>query len=101
MFIQHGGWLRKHAKWVFGVILLLLIPGFIALFTTTSGTSQRGGELPTIHGKPVNAAEFQKARRAVLAQIYMSRGAFPKTVAEEDMVDQQAVVRMILLRKIK
>jgi peptidyl-prolyl cis-trans isomerase D len=101
MFIAHGEKVRKNARWIMAGILILLIPGFIALFTTTSGTSsRRGTDLPTVGGKPVNAAEYEQARNAFMAQYIINTGSeLPRTAEFEDATKQQAVVRMLELRK--
>ena len=103
MFIAHGEWIRKHSRWILGGILLLLIPGFVALFTTTGGSTRaQAADLPTVRGKPVNKAEFDKARNAVVAQYIMRTGQLPQRTAQfEDAVKQQAVVRMLMLQKAK
>ncbi len=102
MFIAHGEWVRKHSRWILGGILLLLIPGFVALFTTTGGSARMQADLPTMHGKPVAAAQYEKARSAVVAQYIIRTGQTPQRTAEfEDAVKQQAVVRMIMLQKAK
>jgi len=101
MFIAHGEKVRKNARWIMAGILLLLIPGFIALFTTTgSSSARRETNLPTVHGKPVNAAEYQQARNAFVAQYIINTGnELPHTQEFQDRVTQEAVMRMLLLRK--
>ena len=73
MFIAHGEKLRKHARWIMAGVLLLLIPGFIALFTTTGRTDRQGGDLPTIHGKPINATEMERMMGLVQARLQYRR----------------------------
>jgi peptidyl-prolyl cis-trans isomerase D len=102
MFIAHGEWVRKHSRWILGGILVLLIPGFIALFTTTGSSSRQVTDLPTMHGKPVDVAQYEKARSAVVAQYIIRTGQTPQRTPEfEDALKQQAVVRMIMLQKAK
>ena len=59
MFIAHGEKVRKHARWILAGVLVILVPGFVALFTTTGGRERREEDLPTLRGKPVNPAEFE------------------------------------------
>jgi peptidyl-prolyl cis-trans isomerase D len=100
MFIAHGGWVRKHARWILVVVLVILIPGFIALFTRTGGVERRGAELPKVKGKPVNHTEFEKARTAVVAQFAINTGqALSRSQEFEDQLARQAVVRLLLLHK--
>src|ERR1041384_2870833 len=102
MFIAHGEWVRKHARWILGGILLLLIPGFVALFTTTGGSARRESDLPTVQGKPVNVPQYEKARNAILAQYIMNAGRQPlRTPDFEDQLKQQAVLRIVMLQKAK
>jgi peptidyl-prolyl cis-trans isomerase D len=100
MFIAHGAWLRKYARWILAGVLILLIPGFVALFTTTGGSRRRESDLPTLRGKPINVAEFQKARNSLMALHLMSAGKTPTRTAQfEDELTQEAVVRVVLLKK--
>ena len=102
MFISHGEKLRKNARWLMAGVLLLLIPGFVAMFTTTGNTDRRGGDLPTIHGKPIAAAEFEQQQNLVQAQYMISQGReLRKTADTLDQLKQQAVVQLLLNRKAK
>ena len=100
MFIAHGEKLRKNARWIMAGVLLLLIPGFVALFTTTGRTDRQGGDLPTIHGKPVNAAEFERMLGLVQAQYVVLQGReLRKTAAALDQLKQEAVIQLLMDRK--
>jgi peptidyl-prolyl cis-trans isomerase D len=102
MFIAHGEWLRKYAPWILAGVLLLLLPGFVLLFSPTGSVKDAHAELPTIAGKPVNQAEFQRAKNIVLAQVVMSAGHQPSRTTEfEDELNIEAVQHLILLRKAK
>jgi peptidyl-prolyl cis-trans isomerase D len=101
MFITHGERLRKHAKWIMAGILVVLVPSFIAMFTMT-GNSTRETDLPKINGKPVNATEYNTAYNSVLAQYVVSAGKEPPRTQEfRDNSKQEAVIRLVLLRKAK
>ena len=100
MFIAHGEKLRKHARWIMAGVLLLLIPGFIALFTTTGRTDRQMGGIPTIHGKPINAAELERMMGLVQAQYVVLQGReLRKTAAAMDQIKQEAVVQLLMNRK--
>ena len=100
MFIAHGEWLRKYAPWILAGVLLLLLPGFVLLFSPTASVKQQRSQLPTIGGKPVNLAEFQSVRNDVLTGIILNRGRQPsRTAAFDDQLNIQAVQHLILLRK--
>jgi len=100
MFIAHGEKFRKHARWIMAGVLVMLIPGFIALFTTTGRSDRRGSDLPTIRGKPVDAAVFEQAENLVQAQFAMEQGhEVRKTSDNMDRVKQEAVLQMLLDRK--
>jgi peptidyl-prolyl cis-trans isomerase D len=104
MFIAHGEWFRRNTRWILAILMLILIPSFIALFTTTSGTSARQeADLPTVQGKPVNTAEYDQAHNAVVAWYVVNTintgRELPHTAEFEDAVKQQAVVRMLEFRK--
>src|ERR1043166_924227 len=102
MFIAHGEWLRKYAPWILAGVLLLLLPGFVLLFSPTASVKQQRSQLPTIGGKPVNLTEFQTARNTVLATMIMSRGRQPaRTAAFEDEINIRAVQSLVMLRKAK
>lgn len=100
MFIAHGEWLRKYAPWILAGVLLLLLPGFILLFSPTGSVKDARAELPTIAGKPANAAEFQRAKNIVLAQVLMNAGRQPtRTLEFEDELNIETIQHVILLRK--
>ena len=100
MFIAHGEKLRKNARWIMAGVLLLLIPGFIALFTTTGRTDREGGELPTIHGKPINAAELERMINLVQAQYVILQGhELRKTGDTLNQLKQEAVIQLLMDRK--
>jgi peptidyl-prolyl cis-trans isomerase D len=103
MFIAHGEKFRKNARWIMAGVLLLLIPGFVALFTTTGGAGKGGaGDLPSIGGKPVNAAEFQNALTTATQLYIINTGHAPTRSPEvEDRLRQEAVIRILMLNKAK
>ena len=84
-------------------VLILLIPGFIMMFTTSSGKGDsRNRDLPSINGKAINANEYQQALDDAQAEAIISTGRAPaRTAAVEDQLKQQAVLRIVLLRKAK
>jgi hypothetical protein len=102
MFISHGERLRKYAPWILAGVLLILLPGFVLLFSPAGSVKQERLELPTIAGKPANPAEFQRAKNIVLAQVLMNAGRQPPRTAEfEDELNIEAVQHLVLLRKAK
>ena len=102
MFIVHGGWFRRHMRWILAALLVVLIPGFVMLFShTDSGDLGRRGA-PKLRGKPVNPAEFEQVRATLLAQYLInSGGSLPKSGQFEENLLQDAMLRMICLRKAK
>lgn len=103
MFIAHGEKLRKHARWIMAGVLLLLIPGFVALFTTTGAAGRRAAAgLPTIGGKPVDAAEYQHALDTATALYIINTGREARRTPEvQDRLAQEAIVRILMLHKAK
>jgi parvulin-like peptidyl-prolyl isomerase len=104
MFIAHGEKVRKHARWIMAGILILLIPGFIMLFTTTGDRGGRGrnSDMPSINGKAIDPNVYQQAYDDLQAEAIISTGRTPgRTAAEEDQLKQQTVLRILLLRKAK
>jgi peptidyl-prolyl cis-trans isomerase D len=100
MFIAHGEWLRKYAPWILAGVLALLLPSFVVLFSPTGSVKQERAELPTIAGKPVNPAEFQRAKNLVLAQVLMNAGRQPTRSLEfEDELNIETVQHIVLLKK--
>lgn len=100
MFIAHGEWLRKYAPWILAGVLLLLLPGFVLLFSPTASVKAQRSQLPTIGGKPVNFAEFQNARNAVMTDIILSKGRQPPHTAQlDDDLNMAATQRLVLMRK--
>ncbi len=88
-------------RWILAGLMLILIPSFVALYTQTGDSAKKQtGDLPTIQGKPVNSAEFQQAREAVRAQYLLRTGReIQRSASVEDEITQQAVLRILLLRK--
>ena len=100
MFIAHGEWLRKYAPWILAGVLLLLLPGFVLLFSPTASVKAQRSQLPTIGGKPVNFAEFQNARNAVMTDIILCKGRQPPHTAQlDDDLNMAATQRLVLMRK--
>lgn len=102
MFIAHGDKVRKHARWIMLGVLVLLIPGFVALFTTTGKSDRQATNLPTVHGKPVNAADYEQMKDLVRAQFVVMRGRDgSRTTQMQDQIKQEAVIQMLLMGKAK
>jgi peptidyl-prolyl cis-trans isomerase D len=100
MFIAHGEWLRKYAPWILAGVLLLLLPGFVLLFSPTAAVKQQRSQLPTINGKPVNLAEFQTERASVMTGLVLNKGRQPaRTPQVDDEITMRTVQRMMLLQK--
>ncbi len=100
MFIVHGAWLRRHMRWILAGLLIVLIPGFIALFTTTGGGGNAGQKVPTVRGKPVSPAEFQATRNSVLVQYLLSTGRqVPRDRQFEQALTRDAMVQLLALRQ--
>jgi peptidyl-prolyl cis-trans isomerase D len=100
MFIAHGEWLRKYAPWILAGVLLLLLPGFILLFSPTAAVKQQRSQLPSINGKPVNLAEYQAERASVMTGFILNKGRQPaRTPQLDDEITMRTVQRMLLLQK--
>ncbi|MBM3859706.1 MAG: hypothetical protein FJ395_08670 [Verrucomicrobia bacterium] len=100
MFISHGEKVRKHIRWLLGGILVLLIPGFVMLFTQTSSSDRREEDLPTVRGKPIPAAEYEQARLDVRDLYFISSGRdLPSSPEMQDELKREAVRRLLQLRK--
>jgi len=80
--------------------LVLLIPGFIMLFTQTSSRERREEDMPTLRGKPIPAAEYENVRQDLRDQYYISTGRdLPQTSQLQDELKRQVVIRLLQLRK--
>ena len=100
MFIAHGERFRKYAPWILAGVLVLLLPGFVLLFSPSGSVKRQRSELPTIGGKPVDFAEFQIVRNTVIDGIILSSGRRPSITARvEDELNIQTIQRLVLLRK--
>src|SRR5579859_1259518 len=100
MFIAPGAWLRKYAHWILAGVLLLLLPGFVLLFSPTASMKQQRASLPTINGKPVDVTEFQNARNTALADMVLSKGRQPTHTSQlDDQLNMAAIQRIVLLKK--
>ena len=74
MFIAHGERLQKYGPWILGGVMLLLLPSFVVMFSPSAAIKQQRADLPTIGGKPVNFADFQNAKSAVMTEVVFSIG---------------------------
>jgi len=102
MFIAHGDKVRKNARWIMAGIILLLIPSFVLLFTQSSESDRRAGDVPTVRGKPINAAEFEQMKDLVRAQYVVMRGRDQsRTVQMQDQIKQETVVQILMMQKAK
>jgi parvulin-like peptidyl-prolyl isomerase len=100
MFIAHGERVRKYMPWVLAGVLVVMLPGFVLMFSPSASVKQQRSQLPTLGGKPVNLAEFQTARTMVVAGIILSSGRRPTVTPQaEDEINVRAIQRLILLRK--
>jgi peptidyl-prolyl cis-trans isomerase D len=84
-------------------VLLLLIPGFVALFTTTgSGGKGAAANLPTIGGKPVDTTQYQNALVTATQLYVINSGREARRTPEvQDQLAQEAVIRILMLEKAK
>ena len=100
MFIAHGERVRKYMPWILAGVLLLMLPGFLVMFGPSGSVKQQRSQLPMLGGKPVDFAEFQAARDAVMTDIVLGSGHRPPgTLQVEDEINIRAIQRLILLRK--
>jgi peptidyl-prolyl cis-trans isomerase D len=104
MFISMQSLVHKHGPLILGVILAISV-GMGLLFTPSGslmGGKEKNQDLPTIAGKPVNAADFQTVKNAVMTQVVFNSGRLPSRSLEfEDQLNIDAVERLILMRKAK
>lgn len=103
MFIAHGEKFRKNIKWIMGLFAVAVSLSLVTFFTQTGGASRAANAgLPTIGGKPVDANVYQAARAALMAESIIDSGRELRRSPEvEDYLTQQAVVRLLMLRKAK
>jgi peptidyl-prolyl cis-trans isomerase D len=102
MFITHGEWLRKYAPWILAGVLLLLLPGFILLFSPTAAVKEQRSQLPTINGKAIDLATYQTERASVMTGLILTKGRQPThTTQVDDEINMRTVQRIILLQKAK
>ena len=101
MFIAHHAWVHKYKAWIFGGILALLVPSFVLMFTQMPGCDRSGADsnLPTIRGKPVDLFDWTAARKAIIMEFYLTRGDIPRSKSFDDLVNQQAISHLVMLRK--
>ena len=102
MFIAHGERLRKYAPWILAGVLAVLLPSFVVLFSPSGSVKRERSELPTVGGKPVNPADFQREKTIGFAEVIMNTGRRPRQSAElEDQLNIDAVHRLLLMSKAK
>jgi hypothetical protein len=102
------GTIRKHSKWLWGVIITFTILSFVYFFTPQSGNSRYSGggkvDYGSISGVPISQDDFQKAyRETMLVYFVASNGQWPDRDAERSGFDvnRQTYERLFLLSQLK
>src|SRR5436190_944181 len=100
MFIVHGAWFRRNSRWLLALVLLLLIPSFIFLYTQKGNRPDSHLDLPKIGGKTVNPAEYENIRAVVMGQMVLSSGGkLPNVENLPKLIQQQTTIRLVMLKK--
>jgi len=98
------GTIRKHSKWLWVVIIILMA---ISLIWWGTSPGQRGGggrtsgDFGSINGKKISQQEFQQAFNEFKLSYLFQRGSWPDknaNMSQKD-IDQETYIRLFLLQK--
>jgi len=95
------GTIRKHQKWLWGVIITLTIISFVIFFSPYSkmnDTRRVKVDLGSIYGHRVSEEAFVNARREVYVRYLVTSGHWPDEQAQQN-VDRETYEWMFLGRK--
>lgn len=99
------GSIRKHSKWLWGIIITVVIISFVFWTGQPGGNSGGQGEVNfgSIAGKPIKREAFANAYREVSLLYFFSAGDWPKESAKQMGfdVDREAYYRLLMLQKVE
>ncbi len=97
------GTIRRHQKWLWGVIIAATISTFVVYLnpTTKYGGGGGGGSAPevdlgSINGEPVTAEQFMAATREAELFYYIRSGNWPNSEEQKKQLSQLAQQIMVL-----
>src|SRR5258706_15920282 len=101
------GTIRKHSKWMWMIIITVIVISFVFWGSQTGRNSGGGGSRPvsfgSINGKSITDEEFYNARREIfLHYFWISGGNWPDADARRSGfdVERETYYRLLLIRKI-
>jgi len=101
------GTIRKHQKWLWAVLVVLMSVSLVALFTSPSGGSGGGPrrgqpDLGSINGQPIDQAEYLEAWKEVRIATYLHTGKWPgNDESSSRRMENETISRVFVLRKLK
>lgn len=101
------GTLRKHSKWLWSIIITVVIVTFVIFFSPNVGMDRGGGEVSygTIYGEPIKREDLAQAYAdARLGFFFMSGGRWPteqNAMMAGFNLDSEARRRLLLNRLVK
>src|SRR3954463_8878059 len=101
------GTIRKHSKWLWGIIIAVTIVTFVIFFNPASGGRgyRRGPEkLGSVDGVPITRSELDYATREMqLYYCFGTHGQWPESSGAKNQFDleQEAFQRVFLIRKLQ
>jgi hypothetical protein len=99
------GTIRKHSKWLWGIVITVVIITFVFWGAQPGGNSGGRGEFDfgSIAGKPIKREAFADAYREVSLLYFFSAGDWPSESAKQMGfdVEREAYFRLLMLRKVE
>lgn len=99
--------IRKHQKWLFILIIAVVVIAFVIFFTPSIqydsfGASRRSDPIGSIDGRPITRKSFIHARKEVSLQFFLLTGQWPDQGNRSRFdVDQETPNRLLLLDKVR
>jgi len=102
------GTLRKHQKWLWAVLVVLMSISLVALFTNSDLSGSRGGgsrarrDWGSINGRPIEDGEYRDAWNEIRIASYLHSGKWPANdEASSRRMENETISRVFILHKLK
>lgn len=98
------GTIRKHSKWLWAIIITVVIVTFVFWGAQPSNQGNQGDvNLGSINGERIDLDDYRAARREVALLYFFSAGEWPggPNMRQGFDVDRETYFRLLMLQKIK
>src|SRR5262245_43775685 len=96
--------LRRHQKWFWLLVIIVVIPSFVIFFSDTSFRRSRESrsDVGSINGRAISREEFIDAKQEIRLEYILSRGTLPERDEQtEAAVNRETYARIFFIEKQK